>query len=96
MQDFLCQSGRGTLFSRRVRHTIFEQVHGGSELLSSDVRARSPSSTLPLRHTGSTPNQFCVWQRELFEKGHIAFQLERKNRALAKLEKKSEVVAGLM
>jgi len=54
-----------------------------------------------------SPNLFYVWQRELFENGHLAFQPKKKNRALTKLEtenaklrekleKKNEVVAELM
>ncbi len=54
-----------------------------------------------------SPNLFYGWQRELFENGHLVFQPQKKNRALAKLEaenaklreklgKKNEVVAELM
>ncbi len=54
-----------------------------------------------------SPNLFYIWQREFFEKGYRAFQPEKKDRRLAKLEaenarlrekiaKKHEVLSELM
>ena len=67
---------------------------------------RIPVSEVCREHDLS-PNLFYGWQRELFENGHFAFQLKKKNRVLTKLEaenaklrekleKKNEVVAELM
>ncbi len=46
---------------------------------------RIPVSEVCREHDLS-PNLFYGWQRELFENGHFAFQLKKKNRVLTKLE----------
>jgi transposase len=57
---------------------------------------------------GIAPNLFYRWQKEFFENGHVAFDTDRKAKALAdakalrivqleaKLQRKNEVIAELM
>jgi transposase-like protein len=57
---------------------------------------------------GIAPNLFYRWQKEFFENGHVAFDTDRKAKAIedakalrivqleAKLQRKNEVIAELM
>ena len=68
---------------------------------------KTPLSNL-CEELGIAPNQFYRWQKEFFENGHVAFDQDRKAKAVedaqqrkieqleSKIQRKNEVLAELM
>ncbi len=90
--------------ARKRRHFTPEEKIA---LVRKHLVEKVPISEICREHNLS-PNLFYVWQRELFESGHVVFEpKKKKDRALTRLEaenaklrdkldRKNEVVAELM
>ncbi len=76
-------------------------------ILKRHLLEKTPVSDL-CDQLGIAPNLFYRWQKEFFENGHVAFENERKSKAVedakerkigqleAKLQRKNEVLSELM